>query len=403
MPMSKNYWSIWVATLLFFAAFYTLMIPLPLYLTGVGLPDWQVGLVLGALGITSLLVRPIAGMLADGWGRRQVMLMGTASLIIGSVGVGFTTQPWLLFSLRILQATGYVAFTTAATALIADLATPEKRGSALAIFGVAANVAMTITPALVSTILDSLTLTGAFWLAGALAAVGGVLALRVDQPRLEPQQPESLPHSVWRDMLSLANRLRLPLIIAALFGLAFGTFFQFIPLLTERRELGSAGLVYTVYGISIIITRLFTGRLLDRVHQGLTLTMAFLMLAAGLGGFALAAAPVHLFIAAFLVAAGSGILHPLLIAIHVGQVSANERGRAGAVFYLGFDSGIGLGAWLLAPIFEWFGVTGLFLLAAAAAIAGIWPVWWMVSSPGQSRRSAPVIEAMQPSEAFSIK
>lgn len=375
------------------------MIPLPLYLTGVGLPDWQVGLVLGALGITSLLMRPIAGMLADGWGRRQVMLMGTAALIIGSVGVGFTAQPWLLFGLRVLQATGYVAFTTAATALIADLATPEKRGSALAIFGVAANVAMTTTPAIVSTILDRLTLTGAFWLAGALAAVGGMLALRVHQPRPELEQPEPQRPSIWRDMLSLANRLRLPLAIAALFGLAFGTFFQFIPLLTERRELGSAGLVYTVYGISIILTRLFTGRVLDRAHQGLTLTVAFLLLALGLSGFALAAARFHLFIAAFLVAAGSGVLHPLLIAIHVGQVSASERGRAGAVFYLGFDSGIGLGAWLLAPIFAWFGLTGLFLFAATAAIVGIWPVWWMVRSRGQSGRPAQA-EAKAKQNAF---
>lgn len=394
MSMNKSYWSIWVATLLFFAAFYTLMIPLPLYLTGVGLPDWQVGLVLGALGITSLLVRPMAGMLADGWGRRQVMLLGTASLIIGSIGIGFTTQSWPLFGLRVLQATGYVAFTTAATALIADLAAPEKRGSALAIFGVAANVAMTLTPAIVSLMLDSLTLTGAFWLAGGLAAIGGVLALRVQQPPLEQQPPEKQQHSVWLDMLRLANRLRLPLIIAAVFGLAFGIFFQFTPLLTERRELGSAGLVYTVYGISIILTRLFTGRLLDRAHHGLTLMISFLLLALGLGGFALATTPLHLYIAAFLVAAGSGILHPLLIAIHVGQVSATERGRAGAVFYMGFDSGIGLGAWLLAPIFEWFGLTGLFLLAAATALAGMLPVWWMVRSTGKPARRAHVIETI---------
>lgn len=370
--MSKGYWSIWVATLLFFAAFYTLMIPLPLYLTSVGLPDWQVGVVLGALGITSLLVRPIAGIFADSWGRRQVMLLGTGSLIIGSISVGYTTQPWLLFCLRLLQATGYVAFTTASTALIADLAAPEKRGSALALFGVAANVAMTTTPAIVNALLDILTLTGAFWLAGALAAMGGMLALRVQQGPPGPQQ-----QFIWRDMPRLASRLHLPLITAALFGLAFGAFFQFIPLLTERRELGSAGLVYMVYGISIILTRLFTNRILDRAHQGLMLTASFLLLALGLAGFALAGAQFHLFAAAFLVAAGSGILHPLLIAIHIGQVTAIERGRASAIFYIGFDSGIGLGAWLLAPVFQWFGLTGLFLLAAVASMIGILPVWLM--------------------------
>ncbi|MCB0192057.1 MAG: MFS transporter [Anaerolineae bacterium] len=370
--MSKGYWTIWIATLLFFAAFYTLMIPLPLYLTGVGLPDWQVGVVLGAMGITSLLVRPFAGIFADGWGRRQVMLLGTASLMIGAVSVSFTTQPVLLFGLRILQATGYVAFTTAATVLIADLASPEKRSSALAFFGVAANVAMTMTPAMVNALLDTLTLTGAFWLSGALAALGGMLALRVRQQ--PPEQQQSFARS---DILHLARRLYLPFTAAALFGLAFGAFFQFIPLLTQRRELGLAGLVYTTYGISIILTRLFTGRILDRAHKGLTLAISFILLALGLVSFAFASAPFHLFVAAFLVAAGSGVLHPLLISIHIGQAAPSERGRASAIFYIGFDAGIGLGAWLLAPIFQWFGLTGLFMMAAVAAVIGLLPVWLM--------------------------
>ena len=53
--MGKNYWTIWVATLLFFVAFYTLLIPFPLYLADVNLPDWQIAVVLGAMGIASRL------------------------------------------------------------------------------------------------------------------------------------------------------------------------------------------------------------------------------------------------------------------------------------------------------------------------------------------------------------
>jgi hypothetical protein len=52
-------------------------------LQAVGLPDWQVGFILGAFGIASLVCRPLA-----------------------------------LFALRLLQAAGYAAFTTAATALV---------------------------------------------------------------------------------------------------------------------------------------------------------------------------------------------------------------------------------------------------------------------------------------------
>src|SRR5580765_2506534 len=102
----------WAATLLFFAGFYTLLVPLPRYLAAVGLPDWQVGLVLGAFGVASLLARPAAGLAVDRWGSRRLMVLGACALLAGSAGVVGTTNAVLLFGLRLLQAVGYVAFTT---------------------------------------------------------------------------------------------------------------------------------------------------------------------------------------------------------------------------------------------------------------------------------------------------
>jgi predicted MFS family arabinose efflux permease len=373
--MGKDYWTIWAATLLFFVAFYTLLIPFPLYLADVGLPDWQIAGVMGALGIASLVVRPLAGVFSDSWGRRRVMLAGTGALVVGAVFVFLTKNAALLFFLRILQATGYAAFTTAATAMVSDLAPPERRGSAMALFGTAANVSMTTTPALVNAVLDRIQLSGAFLLSGVLAIVSLVVALQVRQETKTKRQVFS-----WTDLLGVANRLLVPAAAATLFGIAFGAFFQFLPLLTERRGLGPAGLVFTVYGGSIILTRLVTGRMLDRYNPGGILLAAFLLLGAGLSGFAVAGSKVYLFSATIVTAVGSGVLHPLLISIHVGRVSPTERGRASAVFYLGFDLGIGMGAWMYSPVFQWYGITGLFLVAAVVALFGAVPSWTMAVS-----------------------
>ncbi len=381
MQVKKGYWTIWLAALLFFAAFYTLMIPLPLYLAQAGLPDWQIGTILGALGVASLIARPLAGASADGWGRKPVMLFGTGALVIGVVGVSSVTQAPVLFGLRIAQAVGYVAFTTAATALVADLASPERRGGALALFGTAANIAMTLTPATINAVLDLITLTGAFWLSAALAAIGGLMAFRVQEPAVKNA---GVPHG---NLFGVVRKLVTPMLAAALFGVGFGAFLQFLPLLAERRDIGAIGLVYTVYGIGIILTRLTTGRFLDGSNRNRMLSLAFLLLAAGLTGFALAGSLLGLLVAATAIAAGSGVLHPSLIAIHVERVAPNERGRATAVFYLGFDLGIGLGAWVLAPVFQWFGLTGLYLLAALAVIAGIIPTRVLAASDLSTQES----------------
>ncbi len=358
----------WGATLLFFGAFYALLVPLPLYLTRSGLPDWQVGVILGAFGVASLVSRPLAGVFTDAWDRERVMRLGAAALIAGATGVTLTTWPLLLVVMRILQATGYVAFTTAATALVSDLAAPQRRGAALSRFGVSANIAMTLMPAAVSAglALAVLTIKSALWLAGALAALSGLMTFGVRRRTRPTGEQPSL-----RTLFRPPRVLGIPMTAAALFGVGYGAFLQFLPLLTERRGLGAAGLVYATYGVGIILTRLATARLLDRGDRTHVLTPAFLLLAAGLTGFALGHSRLMVYAAAAVFAVGSGILHPALIAIHVETIPAAEHGRATAGFYLGFDLGLGLGAWVLAPAFQWLGLQGLYLLAAVAPCVGV--------------------------------
>jgi len=362
----KGYWATWVSTLLFFAAFYTLLVPLPLYLVEVGLPDWQIGVILGAFAVASLITRPLTGLFADRWGRRSVMLFGAGALLVGATGTSVTTQPFVLFGLRIMQAAGYVAFTTAATALVSDLALPQQRGAALAIFGAAANVAMTLTPAAISISLGLLTIRGALWLSGILAFLSGILILPIRPKPLRDKQ-----RWIWRTLLKVPSELRTPMMIAGLFGLGFGAFLQFLPLLTERRGLGPAGLVYTAYGVGIILTRLTMGRRLDQGDRNKILFLAFLLMTMGLVGFAFADSLGLLLGASIFIAVGSGILHPSLIAIHVERMPESEHGRATANFYISFDLGIGLGAWVLAMVLQLFGLMGLYLFAAASAIIGV--------------------------------
>ncbi len=140
---------VFLATLLFFVAFYMLLVPLPPYLVKVGLADWQVGLVLGTFGIAALVGRPLAGLAADRFGRRSVIWAGVLSFVIGVLAVLTTANVLWLMAARTLQALGYVAVTTAATARITDLAPPARQGAAIARFGIAANLAMTMTPAAV--------------------------------------------------------------------------------------------------------------------------------------------------------------------------------------------------------------------------------------------------------------
>ena len=234
----RDYQIAWVATFLFFIAFYALIIPLPRYLTGVGLPDWQVGLVLGATAIASLVARPISGVLTDRFGHKRMLLIGAISLMVGAIGVVLTGQVVILFVLRILQSLGYVIFTTAGTALVGQLATPEERSKKIAYFGLAANFAITMTPGAMDTLLPWIGLLSAFWLSGGMAAGAGLMtrALRYDaRSKNMTAQPLALGE-FWR----FPRQLWLSMGVSALFGAGFGAYFQYFAVLLERRSSSTA-------------------------------------------------------------------------------------------------------------------------------------------------------------------
>jgi hypothetical protein len=91
--------------------------------------------------------------------------------------------------------------------------------------------------------------------------------------------------------------------------------------------------------------------------------VATLLAGAGLGLASVATPAVALGLAAFLIAAGSGLSHPALLA-HAARLLPQAPGRATAGFYLGFDVGIGLGSWLLGGALQVAGLGGLYGLAA---------------------------------------
>lgn len=355
----RSYWTAWTATLTFFAGFYALLTPLPRYLSSIGLPDWQIGLVLGAFGVASLLGRPVAGMATDRWGARPVMLAGTVLLLAGALAVGATANVVALFVLRLLQATGYVAFTTAGTGLVVMLTAPGERGRRLAIFGAAANVAITLTPAVGSALLANQPITAGFMMSAGLALAAGCLAWQL--PTGRSGAPGSMASRLW-----FPRRLWPAMAAAGLMGVGFAAFFQFVPLLAERRGTIDVGWLYTTYGIGIIMSRFGGGGLVDRWGTARMLALTAVLMATGLAVFAVAATPAWM-LAATLLLAASGLFHPALIAHHAALLP-DAPGRASAAFYVGFDVGIGLGSWVLGATLAAAGLPGLYFTACLAVL-----------------------------------
>jgi predicted MFS family arabinose efflux permease len=300
------------------------------------------------------------------------MLVGAALLAIGGLGVGLTTNVAVLFGLRTLQAGGYVAFTTAGTALVVSLIHPDERARRLAVFGAAANLAISLTPAAVSAVLQVAPLQWGFLICAAFAALGGGLAVAL--PAFggagETRQDWRIPRRLW-----------LPMLATGLLGAGFAAFFQFAPILGERRGV-SSGVLYTVYGAAIIGTRLLGGRLLDRPDVSRVVGLAAVIMLLAQIALAVGGSLELLLLGAAGIAISGGLFHPALIARHAALLP-EAPGRASAAFYVAFDLGIGLGSWLLGFALQLGGVAGLYWTAAGLAGAAL------LVSPALRERSRP--------------
>ena len=109
---------------------------LPRYIHGpLDSGDVAVGVVIGAYAVTGLLLRPVAGRLADTRGRRPTVLVGACLVALS----GFLYLPSLgiagLIVARLILGAGEGAVYTAGSAWIVDLAPEDRRGRVLGLYG----------------------------------------------------------------------------------------------------------------------------------------------------------------------------------------------------------------------------------------------------------------------------
>jgi MFS family permease len=138
-----------------------------------GLPGspsaFQVGLALGAYGLTQALFQLPFGMLSDHYGRKNIIYIGLLLFALGSFVSGYSDNINTIILGRAIQGAG--AISAAITALVADLTRDEHRTKAMAMIG--ATIGITFALSLMGApILNRLIgVPGIFMLTGILSLI----------------------------------------------------------------------------------------------------------------------------------------------------------------------------------------------------------------------------------------
>jgi MFS family permease len=354
--------------LAYFLALGMLLPVVPLYAKrNLGAGDAIVGVVVGSLFVSAVLLRPYLGRLGDRHGRRMLMVGGALMVAVSIALYGLVEAvPWLIGA-RVLTGVGEAAFFVGAATMITDLAPLSRRGEGLSYWSVAIYGGLAFGPPLGEWVLgdDRYTLT---WL---VAAAFGVLAVALALCTSEVRQPDGPPPSG-----PIVNRSALrpgTVLFLGLIGLA--GFSAFVRLHAEDLDLSGAGGVFLFYGAIVLCVRIGGAKLPDQLGARRAGTVALVGAALGMAIMAVWPSVVGLFVGTAVFAVGMSLLYPALLVLALSRAPDSERASVVGTFSSFFDLSQALGALLLGGVAELGGYRSAFAVAGAAALAGLAVLW----------------------------
>jgi MFS family permease len=369
---------LWLATLLFYLGFQLLLPVMPLYATQLGASEAQVGLVMGGFAFAAMLLRPLAGELADRIGRRPLVLLGTGIFALASAGyAAIATVPGLILW-RMFHGTGMGLGPTAGTVIVADLTPPERRGAAMGVYGLASAVALSLGPFAGGELVRAVGFTRTFLISTAIGVAALALASVLPETRPVTRAARRVPEGVAVPASALARFGRRWFSRAAVYpsGLAMSLYLSYgglatlLPLFAERRHLGNPGLFYTMFALVTLAVRSPAGRWSDRMGRRAVIAPALAFAGLGLVALGLAASRAMFLGAAALYGVGFGAAQPALLAMTADRVAPDERGRAMGTLYAAWELAILGGAILLGLCAPRLGYTLTWWIAAMIAGVG---------------------------------
>ena len=266
----------------------------------------QVGLIMGAFAVTALLARPFSGRLVDIRSRKTGLSLGAFIYFLCPILYTLAGSVPVMLGFRCLHGIGIAVYTTASSVFVADIAPPARRGEAMGYYGMALNLAMTIGPALGASLIGIIGFTKLFWLAAGLALLSFLLTQFVHE---SPRAPFP-PNATGKRPPLFSKAALFPGLIAVCMSMTFGTVVSFLPLFVQAHDLGNPGIFFTVYAITVVISRPFAGRWSDRFGRPTVIIPGMLLLATAMIVLAFSTAQFGMLSAAILQGFGFGAVQP---------------------------------------------------------------------------------------------
>lgn len=348
--VTPSYCCILAANFLLYFGFWLLTPVLPFYLSEIfNASNATIGIVLSCYTISSLCIRPFSGYFLDTFARKPLYLLAYFIFTLIFAGYMIAGLLTLFIIFRIVHGISFGMVTVGGNTVVIDIMPSSRRGEGLGYYGLANNLAMSIGP-MFGLFLHSggASYTTIFSYSLGSCILGFIAATLVKTPYKPPVKRE--PISLDRFILLKGLPAGFSLL---LLSIPYGMTTNYVAMYAKQIGLTTeTGFFFTLMAVGMAISRLFSGRLVDKgmitqvISAGLYLVCLcyFGLTACGwLIDWNSTFTTILFFLISLLLGIGFGTMFPAYNTLFVNLAPNSQRGTATSTYLTSWDIGLGIG------------------------------------------------------------
>lgn len=371
---TKDFITVAAVNFLIYMVFYLLMATIALFAVNTFHASTSLaGLVSGIFIIGILVGRLGAGRIVEDVGSRRLLIAGTFCFIITSASYLVAINLPLLIIVRFLHGLAYGIASTATGTIVAQVIPDGRRGEGIGYYSMSQILATALGPYMGIMLSRHVDFRMIFIITSAVAAISFTISFIIKQPVRKVPAHDKAEVIKRFHISSFLELSAIPIsIIVLIVGFNYSAVLTFISLYSKQLLLEeAASFFFIVYAITVIVSRPFSGRLLDTRGADYVVYPCLFFFAIGMVLLSQTYYGITLLLAAAVIGLGYGNFLSCGQAISIKGAPPDRLGLATATYYIFLDVGFGVGPYLFGSLLPFTGYRGLYMVMAFVTLAAI--------------------------------
>lgn len=332
----------------------------------------QAGLVSGLFIVGTLIGRLLVGNFLEKFGRKTTLIVGLIGFLIFSGLYFIKFDVGMLLLVRFMHGFMMGMASTVLGTIIAQILPPTRRGEGIGYYSMSSTLGTAIGPFLAIWMMLHIGYHAIFILSSIIATFCLVVALFIqisDLPQTKsPQSTVRVEKNSW--LSQFVEKKALPIsFIMLLTSICYSGVLSFVNFYAKEINLvETASVFFLMYAIAILISRPFTGPLMDRKGENIIMYPAFVIMAIALLLLSQVQNSWMLLLCAALLGLGYGNIQSVCQTVAVKSASIERMGFATSTFFIFLDAGLGFGPYFLGMALNSISYSMLYMYSAIASL-----------------------------------